>query len=147
MDITRNREADTLIKSATGDALRQLRQAHGLTLSQAAEKMGKDAVTLSAIEDGEKTINLPHWFQLVATLGGTVSVEDGKGFKATIDRVPPVTDEQIAARRGQQEKSRRAEESRRWLEDTFTPSSQKTDIPTPPVKKRRPRIVPPQSKN
>ena len=29
----------------------------------------------------------------------------------------------------------------------FDPSSQKTDAPTPPVKKRRPRIVPPQSKN
>ena len=151
MDITRYREADTLIKSAIGDALRQLRQHKGLTLADAAQLTGKTPEKLSQIEDGQKVINLPHFFQLVATYGGKVVVK-GDNLTIEIDGVKPFTPDQLRAIHSQQDTARRRDEARRNLERMFgttdtdthatgtAPASQKTDTDNPPVKKRRPRL-------
>lgn len=151
MDITRDREADTLIKSAIGDALRQLRQHKNLSLADAARLTGKNPEKLSQIEDGQKVINLPHFFQLVATYGGKVVVK-GDNLTIEIDGVKPFTPDQLRAIHGQQDTARRRDEARRNLERMFgasdtatsatgtTTASQKTDTDTPPVKKRRPRL-------
>ena len=151
MDITRDREADTLIKSAIGDALRQLRQHKNLSLADAARLTGKTTEKLSQIEDGQKVINLPHFFQLVATYGGKVVVK-GDNLTIEIDGVKPFTPDQLRAIHDQQDTARRRDEARRNLERMFgtsdtdtpatgtAPSGQKPDTDTPPVKKRRPRL-------
>lgn len=151
MDITRDKEADTLIKSAIGDALRQLRQHKNLSLADAARLTGKTPEKLSQIEDGQKVINLPHFFQLVATYGGKVVVK-GDNLTIEIDGVKPFTPDQLRAIHGQQDTARRRDEARRNLERMFgttdtdtpatgtTPASQKTDTDNPPVKKRRHRL-------
>ena len=144
MDITRDREADTLIKSAIGDALRQLRQHKGLSLADAARLTGKTPDKLAEIEDGRKVINLPHFFQLVATYGGKVVVK-GDNLTIEIEGAKPFTPEQIRILQRQQDNSRRHDEALHNLERMFgtgdTPTSQKTDTDTPPVKKRRPRLT------
>lgn len=151
MDITRDREADTLIKSAIGDALRQLRQHKNLSLADAARLTGKTPEKMAEIEDGRKVINIPHFFQLVATYGGKVVVK-GDNLTIEIDGVKPFTPDQLRAIHGQQDIARRRDEARRNLERMFgtsdtathatstTPASQKTDTDNPPVKKRRPRL-------
>ena len=151
MDITRDREADTLIKSAIGDALRQLRQHKNLSLADAARLTGKTPEKMAEIEDGRKVINLPHFFQLVATYGGKVVVK-GDNLTIEIDGVKPFTPDQLRAIHGQQDTARRRDEARRNLERMFgttdtdthatgtAPASQKTDTDNPPVKKRRPRL-------
>ena len=151
MDITRDREADTLIKSAIGDALRQLRQHKNLSLADAARLTGKTTEKLSQIEDGQKVINLPHFFQLVATYGGKVVVK-GDNLTIEIDGVKPFTPDQLRAIHDQQDTARRRDEARRNLERMFgtsdtdtpapgpAPSGQTPDTDTPPVKTRRPRL-------
>lgn len=158
MDITRDREADTLIKSAIGDALRQLRQHKGLTLADAARITGKTPEKLSQIEDGQKVINLPHFFQLVATYGGKVVVK-GDNLTIEIDGVKPFTPDQLRAIHGQQDTARRREEARRNLERMFGTSGTATPATgtTPRQSKNRhrqsssqktpPPTLPPQSKN
>lgn len=144
MDITRDREADTIIKLAIGDALRKLRQHKGLSLADATRLTGKTPDKLAEIEDGRKVINLPHFFQLVASYGGKVVVK-GDNLTIEIESAKPFTTEQIRAIQRQQDASRRHDEALRNLERMFgtgdTPSGQKTGTDTPPVKKRRPRIT------
>lgn len=110
MDTTRDKEIDKQIKTAFGDALRQLRLSNGLSLAVAAKMTGKTPERLSEIEDGQKNINLCHFFQLVATYGGSVTLE-GRNLSIPIIGVKPFTPEQVAIFRQQREQNRMKEES------------------------------------
>ena len=109
-----------LINRNIGNALRELRECAGYTLEEAAAMLQYNADKLDDIERGNRRINLHTFLQYVATYGGHITV-DAPNRVIPLERygaIPP-----------------------------FDPSSQKTDTDTPPVKTRRPRIVPPQSKN
>lgn len=102
-----------------GHSLRRLRESTGYTLEDMERMTGYSADKMHDIETGSKRINLHTFLRLVATYGGQV-ILDAPNFRMAIDEyeIPP-----------------------------FTPSSQKTDTDTPPVKKHRPRLDPSQSKN
>ena len=109
------------INITVGHALKRIREASGYTLQDVEDLTGYPAEKTHDIETGSKRINLHTFFRLVATFGGRV-VLDGPNYRVPLDEynIPPLT-----------------------------PSSQKIDEDedTPPVKKRRPRLDPSQSKN
>ena len=109
------------INITVGHALRRVREASGYTLDDVERMTGYPADKMHDIETGSKRINLHTFFRLVATFGGRV-VLDGPNYRVPLDEydIPPLN-----------------------------PSSQKIDDneDTKPVKKRRPRLDPSQSKN
>lgn len=118
-----NNETRNHIDINIGHGLRRLRESTGYTLEDMERLTGYSAAKLHDIETGSKRINVHTLLRMAATYNAIV-VLDGPNCRVPLDEypVPPFPDEEY-------------------------PSSQKTDTDTPPVKKRRPRIVPPQPKN
>jgi len=118
-----NNETRNHIDINVGHGLRRLRESTGYTLEDMERLTGYSAAKLHDIETGSKRINVHTLLRMAATYNAVV-VLDGPNCRVPLDKypVPPFPDEE-------------------------DPSSQKTDTDTPPVKKRRPRLDPSQSKN
>ena len=155
MDNTRDKDVEQGVRRIIGETLIRLRRKKGITAAEFCDTLGFSSGQYAELEQGQKIINVPRWLQCISTLGGWIEVHTQDGD--TIDTrdiypVPGVRPEQ-AARNEQErqrtiERQRRHDEAVRELDKMFgNPSSQKTDTDTPPVKKRRPRLDPSQSKN
>ena len=155
MDNTRDKDVEQGVRRIIGETLIRLRRKKGITAAEFCDTLGFSSGQYAELEQGQKIINVPRWLQCISTLGGWIEVHTKDGD--TIDtrdiyHVPGVRPEQAARNEHERqraiERQRRHDEAVRELDKMFgNPSSQKTDTDTPPVKKRRPRIVPPQSKN
>lgn len=139
-------ETEKEVRAIIGNALRRLRQANGLSLAQAAELTGSTPERLSQLEDGDKGLNSVRMVQHIATIGGRLTITPAKGEPIEVN-APPFTDNQKGYNQYQREESLRHNEAVRELNRMFGNSAnQKTDESTPPIKKRRPRIIPPNQK-
>jgi len=140
-------ETEKAVRVIIGNALRQLRQSNGLSLAQAAELIGSTPEHLSQLEDGDKGLNSVRMVQHIVTIGGRITITPTNGEPIEVE-VPTFTDNQKGYNQYQRQESLRHKEAVKELNRMFgNPSSQKTDTDTPPVKKRRPRLDPSQSKN
>lgn len=136
----KNKETEKEVRSIIGDVLRQLRQANGLSLAQAAELTGSTPEHLSQLEDGEKGLNSVRMVQHIATIGGKITITPRHGDPIALN-VPPLSASQKGYIQQQRADSIRHDQAHKNLDRIFgNPSSQKTDTDTPPVKKRRTRI-------
>lgn len=126
-------ETEKKVRAIIGNALRQLRQANGLSLAQAAELTGGTPEYLSQLEDGEKGLNSVRMVQHIVTIGGRLTITPNNGEAIEL-KVPKFTDNQKGFQQFQRSESLRHKQAVQELNQMFSNDN------TPTVKKRRPRI-------
>lgn len=73
---------------ALGDQLRALRALHNMTRQQLADKVGISAKTIQRIENGERTMTVPHLYAFCDTLDAEPD-ELVRAARASLKRQPP----------------------------------------------------------